>query len=167
MIAFDISKGRGVQHKPVSDLNDFCKIENIEGTALGDTGPARKSRLCIRCLLKPLDDVVIHAPEQEDGDDHMSYDPQRVEEQTLVTSLGEEVGWVSFDDGIHCNNPHLQSDIYFLPVVRGTCEGQDWSGGLLVQKPAFTENEFERIGVAQVIDIKWLKDAQWETVYLV
>jgi hypothetical protein len=118
-------------------------------------------------LLKPLDDVVIHDPEKEDGYDHMPHDPQRVEEQTLGTNLGEEVGWVTFDDGIHCNNPHLQSDIYFLPVVRGTCEGQDWGEGLLVRKPAFTENEFERIGVAQVIDIKWLKDVQWETVYLV
>jgi hypothetical protein len=166
IVNFHICKSRGLQHWAVSNLNDFCKIENIEGTALGDTGPARKSQLRIRCLLKPLDDVVIHAPEKGDSHNFTPYKPHRVEEETLVSS-GKELGSVLFDDGIHCNNSHLQSEIYILPVVRGTCEGRDWSEGLLVKKTAFTGNEFERIGVAQVNDFKWLKDAKWGTVYLV
>jgi hypothetical protein len=147
------------QGRPTSNLNDFYKIEKIKGRALGDTGPRRKSRLFIRCLLKLLDDVSIHAPWRRDDNGLLGpYNPKRVEEETLLTRLGEEIGWVIFDDGIYCHNPDWQGAVYFLPVVRVTGEGPDWSEGLLVQKSASIENEFERVGVAQITDVKWLKD---------
>jgi len=169
VVIFNISKGQVGQGRPTSNLNDFCEIEKIEGRALGDTGPGRKPRLFIKCLLKSLKDVYIHAawPEQSDDDGLLGpYNPKRVEEETLFTRLGEEIGWVIFDDGIHCHDPDRQGAVYFLPVVRDAGEGLGWSEGLLVQKSASTENEFERVGVAQIKDVKWLKGLLWQTVCL-
>jgi hypothetical protein len=156
------TKPLSFEKSPISNLENFCRIERIEGIALGDTGPPRKSKLWITSRLKSLDSLFIR--KEEDGDISDIEIMERHGEEILLTGRGEEIGWVFFDEGVYCDSPHLQVPTFFLPVVKGTFEGPDWCQGLLLQSSSSVYYEFERVGVAQITVIEWLGDVEEQCV---
>jgi len=123
----------------------------------------KKAKLWVTSRLKALDSFVIR---KEDDEDISNIEIlERHGKETLLTANGEKIGRVLFDEGVYCDNPHLQVPTFFLPIVKGTFEGPDWCEGLLRQNSASAYyEEFGRVGVAQITVIEWLGGVEEQLV---
>jgi hypothetical protein len=92
-------------------LENLCRIERIEGEALGGIGPPKKAKLWVTSRLKALDSFVIR---KEDDEAISNIEIlERHGKETLLTANGEKIGRVLFDEGVYCDNPHLQVPTFF------------------------------------------------------